>query len=189
EFNWTNQDDLDGRNGTIKWASTLIVGQDGSHIRIVMVIPATDADTVTGTFSAILYPSVDQPGITMEYRAADDSSSRPATATDMMQVLGLLDSFRLSGDIRYGDEYTRIEDVSITPICFTSGTLIATPDGERAVETLRPGDLVMTRDHGPQELRWVGMRVMRSEEHTSELQSRENLVCRLLLEKKKHRKT
>src|SRR5690606_40547621 len=28
-------------------------------------------------------------------------------------------------------------------------------------------------------------RVERSEEHTSELQSRENLVCRLLLEKKK----
>src|SRR6266511_3253538 len=28
---------------------------------------------------------------------------------------------------------------------------------------------------------------MRSEEHTSELQSRENLVCRLLLEKKKNR--
>src|SRR5690606_42020341 len=28
---------------------------------------------------------------------------------------------------------------------------------------------------------------MRSEEHTSELQSRENLVCRLLLEKKKKR--
>src|SRR5690606_39337717 len=29
----------------------------------------------------------------------------------------------------------------------------------------------------------------RSEEHTSELQSRENLVCRLLLEKKKKRQT
>src|SRR5690606_39569677 len=29
------------------------------------------------------------------------------------------------------------------------------------------------------------MSVTRSEEHTSELQSRENLVCRLLLEKKK----
>src|SRR6266700_6463046 len=29
-----------------------------------------------------------------------------------------------------------------------------------------------------------GKRLMRSEEHTSELQSRENLVCRLLLEKK-----
>src|SRR5690606_39662318 len=31
----------------------------------------------------------------------------------------------------------------------------------------------------------VRMRRRRSEEHTSELQSRENLVCRLLLEKKK----
>src|SRR5207302_11161576 len=31
--------------------------------------------------------------------------------------------------------------------------------------------------------------VVRSEEHTSELQSRENLVCRLLLEKKKARNT
>src|SRR6266511_4987245 len=31
----------------------------------------------------------------------------------------------------------------------------------------------------------VGAATRRSEEHTSELQSRENLVCRLLLEKKK----
>src|SRR5690606_39870147 len=36
-------------------------------------------------------------------------------------------------------------------------------------------------------LRKLGFRV-RSEEHTSELQSRENLVCRLLLEKKKKKK-
>src|SRR5690606_42057859 len=37
----------------------------------------------------------------------------------------------------------------------------------------------------PPELEWSTM-PFRSEEHTSELQSRENLVCRLLLEKKKH---
>src|SRR5690606_41223701 len=40
--------------------------------------------------------------------------------------------------------------------------------------------------------RWCGARcgrVSRSEEHTSELQSRENLVCRLLLAKKKKGKT
>src|SRR5690606_40936803 len=34
-----------------------------------------------------------------------------------------------------------------------------------------------------------GIRHPRSEEHTSELQSRENLVCRLLLEKKKRNKS
>src|SRR3712207_7364265 len=33
--------------------------------------------------------------------------------------------------------------------------------------------------------RWT-CRLLRSEEHTSELQSRQYLVCRLLLEKKKH---
>ena len=42
--------------------------------------------------------------------------------------------------------------------CFTAGTLITTPEGERAVEDLRPGDLVLTRDHGPQMLRWAGSR-------------------------------
>src|SRR5207302_4569516 len=34
----------------------------------------------------------------------------------------------------------------------------------------------------------IALREVRSEEHTSELQSRENLVCRLLLEKKKKKK-
>src|SRR5690349_22871086 len=34
--------------------------------------------------------------------------------------------------------------------------------------------------------RAAGVRVVRSEEHTSELQSRRDLVCRLLLEKKNH---
>src|SRR2546422_6185525 len=32
---------------------------------------------------------------------------------------------------------------------------------------------------------WLGLSLFRSEEHTSELQSRLHLVCRLLLEKKK----
>lgn len=32
------------------------------------------------------------------------------------------------------------------PPCFTPGTLIATPCGERPVETLQPGDLVLTAD-------------------------------------------
>src|SRR3712207_7839141 len=34
---------------------------------------------------------------------------------------------------------------------------------------------------------WCGTTTSRSEEHTSELQSRQYLVCRLLLEKKKNR--
>ena len=44
--------------------------------------------------------------------------------------------------------------------CFTPGTLIATPKGERLVEELREGDKVLTRDNGIQEIRWVGRRDM-----------------------------
>src|SRR5207247_6490084 len=44
------------------------------------------------------------------------------------------------------------------------------------------GALLVERHDGP-------VHTFRSEEHTSELQSRVDLVCRLLLEKKKNRKT
>ncbi len=52
--------------------------------------------------------------------------------------------------------FTEIEHVVI--ICFTPGTQILTGRGAVAVETLGPGDLVMTRDNGLQPLRWVGSR-------------------------------
>ncbi len=47
-------------------------------------------------------------------------------------------------------------DIETVIPCFTPGTLILTDRGEVAVETLRPGDLVMTRDNGLQPIRWVG---------------------------------
>lgn len=47
--------------------------------------------------------------------------------------------------------------------CFVAGTLIRTPEGDVPVETLQPGDLVTTRDHGPQPLRWIGSRSVRAE--------------------------
>lgn len=48
--------------------------------------------------------------------------------------------------------------------CFTPGTLIATPQGERRVEELDVGDRVITRDNGIQQIRWVGARAMSGEE-------------------------
>ncbi|MFO1140216.1 MAG: Hint domain-containing protein [Paracoccus sp. (in: a-proteobacteria)] len=45
-------------------------------------------------------------------------------------------------------------------VCFAAGTLILTQQGERPVEDLAPGDLVQTRDHGLQPIRWAGKRVL-----------------------------
>ncbi|MFZ1467968.1 MAG: Hint domain-containing protein [Paracoccaceae bacterium] len=44
--------------------------------------------------------------------------------------------------------------------CFVAGTLIRTPDGDVAIETLHPGDMVLTMDDGPQPLRWIGSRTV-----------------------------
>src|SRR5207302_4905542 len=61
--------------------------------------------------------------------------------------------------------------------------VIARQDGRKVDQRLRavPGAARGAGEQLPEHER----RLRRSEEHTSELQSRENLVCRLLLEKKK----
>ena len=52
--------------------------------------------------------------------------------------------------------FTNIENI----VCFTPSTMIATPRGEVAVERLRVGDKVITRDNGIQEIRWMGGKTM-----------------------------
>ncbi|MFK7943399.1 MAG: Hint domain-containing protein [Paracoccaceae bacterium] len=40
-------------------------------------------------------------------------------------------------------------------VCYVEGTRVLTPEGERAIETLRAGDLVTTADRGAQPIRWI----------------------------------
>src|SRR5690606_41569163 len=56
--------------------------------------------------------------------------------------------------------------------------------GPRPHDPAKPSEVLLIRAHLGG-MRQHDQKVYRSEEHTSELQSRENLVCRLLLEKKK----
>lgn len=46
---------------------------------------------------------------------------------------------------------------------FTRGTRITMATGEqRPIESLRPGDRLLTRDDGPQEIRWIGQNTQRA---------------------------
>lgn len=45
-------------------------------------------------------------------------------------------------------------------VCFAAGTPVATPAGARPIETLQPGDMVLTRDHGAMPVRWRGQRTI-----------------------------
>lgn len=52
--------------------------------------------------------------------------------------------------------FSNVENI----ICFTPGTLISTPHGARDIATLQVGDLVITRDHGLQPIRWIQQRTV-----------------------------
>src|SRR5690349_21918738 len=74
------------------------------------------------------------------------------------------------------------------------GCLADTPPARRSTQSSRHAPATCVPFARGRRRSWhcrpqtVGMRA-RSEEHTSELQSRRDLVCRLLLEKKKKKKT
>ncbi len=55
-------------------------------------------------------------------------------------------------------EHSAPADLFLEDVCayFARRTLISTSDGQVAIEDLRPGDAIRTRDHGDQTLRWIG---------------------------------
>lgn len=59
-----------------------------------------------------------------------------------------------------------VDNVSfVAPVmCFARGTLIKTHGGLRRIETLRAGELVVTRDHADQPIRWIGSRKLSAKE-------------------------
>lgn len=71
---------------------------------------------------------------------------------------GVPAEFRVYHVIRVPEKPKLIRQQSDDMICFTAGSRIRTQDGERLVESLRPGDYVQTQDNGPQEIAWIGHR-------------------------------
>jgi Hint domain len=65
------------------------------------------------------------------------------TMENIFLEAGAANSFVASGDM-------------IQAVCYARGTMIRTPDGERAVETLSIGDPVLTSDGRVMPVRWIG---------------------------------
>ncbi|RAH97811.1 hypothetical protein DLJ53_28665 [Acuticoccus sediminis] len=100
------------------------------------------------------------------YTTVDGVDSPIFTGTTEVAGIGLVDVnvvFSPSvGDENYPVSASALADgtesTSLDPLCFAAGTLIATPDGERAVESLAIGDHVTTTDGRTVAVKWLGRR-------------------------------
>ena len=68
--------------------------------------------------------------------------------------------------------FSEIENI----ICFTPGTRIATPKGARDIASLKVGDLVVTRDHGLQPIRWIQQRTVPAMDRFAPIRIRPGVV-------------
>ena len=167
-------DKVDGGDG-----DDLVAGNDGDDV----LVGGAGADEINGGEGRDLITSDDTPSgdmigdVVNGGSAGDDFDTLDLTGTVTpggrlsVDITGPDSNGNgFDGTVTYFDsddnvlgtmEFREIED--IIP-CFTPGTMIATPQGERRVEDLREGDRVITRDNGIQEIRWIGQRSLDADE-------------------------
>lgn len=87
-------------------------------------------------------------------KSAPPGGSLKVFYTSPDQEDGYVKYFDDKGSLVGSSKFEDIEKI-IVP-CFTPGTTIATPTGERLIDDLHEGDRVITRDNGQQKIRWIG---------------------------------
>lgn len=156
-------DTLDGGDG-----DDLLWGGDGNDVFIVSDGNDTIADFNAGNTGAIgdgdstnndfvdlskHYDSLSE----MHADLADDGVLNQSNSQDLRgNAVDYSDNAQFgSGSLSFkGDVKLTADNTGV--VCFTPGTAILTPSGERAVEDLRAGDYVTTLDNGPQQIVWIG---------------------------------
>ena len=98
------------------------------------------------------------------------------TAGDQIQVVGATSGEYVNGDLIFKNDLgvtvgrfnadgldpdqIRFEGGNMTYACFLKGTHIATPEGEKTVESLVAGDKVITASGGVATVKWLGHRTL-----------------------------
>lgn len=146
-----NLDLGDGNDSVIVDQGDTVLGGTGDDF-----FTLADLDT-TGTGNAAISITGGEGGETGgdTLQLTSDVSSADITFSNTDDAAG-----GLSGSFTMADgtlvTFAEVENI----ICFTPGTRILTGQGERAIETLQVGDLVVTRDQGLRPIRWIGQRTV-----------------------------
>ncbi|WP_225029411.1 Hint domain-containing protein [Xinfangfangia pollutisoli] len=139
----------------------------GGPLRLMLTHAAPGADTRVAAGSALGLPG-DRVRVAARYTLM--SPDGDGVELLLLEVAGKLCALPLS-PMSLRTEYTllrvdaapeesRLSDLMC--VSFARGTMITLANGRQvAIETLRPGDLVLTRDHGAQPLRMIGNATLR----------------------------
>ena len=161
--------------GGFTWRNTGSFTYDEANTQIdTLVFTDSDAQlTITDTslellksLNGIIHNSNARVGGSWTVTGSDGTSFKVWRMLAPSQVEGyLLFTQDLTDGVTYslsnfslGDPMPYAQIAQQTTPCFTAATWIDTPAGARRVETLCVGDLVRTRHHGPQTIRWIGRR-------------------------------
>lgn len=127
------------------------VGDDGWTVQFNELVPRHDL--VAGAGAGDEYVVFAGPGGT--HLVFDLNGPFTGTPTDYTYL-----GSEQNGDPLVGDNDSNLDFADAYNVCFAQGTMILTDRGEVAIEDLTPGDKVMTRDQGPQAIRWIGRQTM-----------------------------
>jgi hypothetical protein len=115
----------------------------------------------TGKYTFIETASVDDHGTTIDGLVVRDASGNYFFLTNTQYAGDLKGN---DGKLTRTGYDTTLGSGSVggppPPTCFTAGTLIRTPDGEVAVESLKRGDRVLTQDGRIATVDWLGIQTI-----------------------------
>ena len=145
-------------SGTI--ASNMLVRFDDGSGHLTLTTPLADHAATAGFApgDTLYLPNIALAGLAETY--AGDSGSGTLTLTQAgttVASLALLGTYTTSSFVLAGDP-SGGADVLIP--CFAAGTRIATAEGARRVERLRPGGLVLTAGGALRPIVWIGQRAV-----------------------------
>ncbi|MGJ5620702.1 Hint domain-containing protein [Sulfitobacter sp. MF3-043] len=180
------QNDLVGESFTFNGGGDLVTYRDNDSFSGSFGDHGFTDNRITGTIDGV---SVNESLVNPEY-AYVIKDSNGTTVGKMYAItknnadLSDIEAMVFDFQPRAGETYT-ISSVDSTPstsysnlyVCFVAGTLIETCKGPVAVEAIKPGDRVHTRDRGLQKVAWVGSREMNYQKLVMDPRSRPILIA------------
>lgn len=134
---------------------------------LTRLLSTGDAGTYTEDFVDSGLATLVLDSTTGQFTFTVDRAAILATGSD--QIF----NFTITTDFEEGD--SALVSIEVL-ICVLRGTLIATSDGDRRVEELRPGDLILLHDGRTEPVSWIGSRVLSAEELSADPDLRPILI-------------